>query len=533
MKLFIVESPKKTKTIKKFLSSDYYFLSTYGHIIDLPQKEFGIYLRNGKIFSKYVLRNKKFVVFLKKLLKSVDEIIIATDPDREGEFIAWSVSQYLQNKNFYRIRFFEITKKAIIEALKNKTKIDENLVKAQQARRFLDRIIGYSISPLLWKEKIGESAGRVQSAALRLIVEKEEEIEKFIPEKYYELIADFDEFKAKYIKFPRKTSFKERDYLENIKKEIEDEFFILERKEIKEKIFPKPTPIDTALLQRIAFLKYKFPSFLTMRIAQSLYESGLITYHRTDSFYLSDEFLDKIKKFLKNYFSYPKGKKSKFSQEAHEAIRPIYLQRKISRLNQNEQKLYELIFDYTLASCSKDAILQNKIYYLKAKNYIFKTEGEKIIYDGFLRFFPFKTEFNDLPEIKEGEKLKPKRLEIIEKQTKPPSRYTEASLIKTMKELGIGRPSTYAYIIEILYKRGYVIKEKNFLKPTKKGKQVINFLRKTFEKIIDLKFTAKMEENLDKIALGELDFERFVINFWNELKNLLVFKKNVYNEKEI
>lgn len=520
MKLLIVESPKKAKTIKKILN-DYYLLASYGHIIDLPKKEFGLYLDKGRLFSKYVLKGIKFVKALKKIADKSEEIIIATDPDREGEFIAWSISKYIKNKKYCRIRFFEITKKAILEALKKKSKINEYLVKAQQARRFLDRIIGYSLSPILWKEKIGESAGRVQSAALRLIVEREEEIKNFVSKTYYELIADFKTFKAKYLEPPHLSSFENKSYLEKIKKEIERDYFILTKKEIKEKFLVKPAPIDTALLQRISFRKYKFTSSFTMKLAQSLYEKGLITYHRTDSSYLSKDFLNKAKTLLNDYFDLPKMKKTKFAQEAHEAIRPIYLKRDLEILTEPEKKIYHLIFDYTLSACSKNAIFQDKTYFLKAKDYLFMAKGEKLIYDGYLKFYPFKVIFKDLPEIKEGEKLKPVKVDIFEKHTPPPSRYSEATLIKTMKELGIGRPSTYATIIKILLQRNYITREKNYLKPTIKGEKVIKFLKEKFEDIVDLKFTAEMENNLDKVALGKMDYENFVINFWNKLKNKL------------
>ena len=519
MKLVIVESPKKAKTIKKFLGKDYFVIASYGHILDLPKEKFGVYLKDDKIEYEYktTKRGYRFVRFLKKILDKVEEIILATDPDREGEFIAWSITRFLKNNNFYRIRFFEITKNAILKALKNKDKINQNLVYAQQSRRFLDRIIGYSLSPILWKEKIGKSAGRVQSAALRLIVEREEEIRKFVPEIYYEMIADFKKFKAKLL---TKKNVKKEE-LEKIKDEIKNEYFVLIKKDEKEKILKKPTPIDTALLQRIAFLKYKFSSPLTMKIAQSLYEKGYITYHRTDSFNISKEFLFKVKDYLGDYFDYPKIKKSKFSQEAHEAIRPVSL-KEIDFKNDYEKKLYELIFYYTLSACSKDAIVKEKDYYFAPENfkdYIFFAKGEELIFDGYLNFYPFKINFKVLPEIED--RIKPKKIEIIKKETKPPSRYSESTLIKKLKELGIGRPSTYAEIIKTLYNRSYVKKIKGYLYPTETGENVINFLKNNFSNIIDLKFTANMEENLDKIALGDLEYEKFVIEFWKELKSSL------------
>ncbi|MGC8981684.1 MAG: type I DNA topoisomerase [Minisyncoccia bacterium] len=519
MKLIVVESPKKAKTIKKFLGKEYYIIASYGHILDLPKEKFGVYLKDNKIEYEYktTKRGWRFVKFLKKILDKIEEVILATDPDREGEFIAWSITRFLKDNRFYRIRFFEITKSAILKALKNKEGINQNLVYAQQSRRFLDRIIGYSLSPILWRKNIGKSAGRVQSAALRLIVEKEEEIRRFVPEVYFEMIADFGKFKAKLL---TKKKVKKEE-LEDIKDKIKNEAFVLIKKEEKEKILKKPTPIDTALLQRISFLKYRFSSPFTMKIAQSLYEKGYITYHRTDSFNISKEFLNKVKDYLGDYFDYPKIKKSKFSQEAHEAIRPVNLE-KINFKNEYEEKLYNLIFYYTLSACSKNALIKEKDYYFAPENfkdYIFFVKGEELIYDGYLKFFPFKASFKDLPEIEE--RLKPKKIEIIKKETKPPSRYSESTLIKKLKELGIGRPSTYAEIIKTLYKRDYAKKEKGYLIPTAIGENVVNFLKENFSDIIDFKFTASMEESLDKIALGSLNYEKFIVEFWKEFKNKL------------
>lgn len=525
MKLIIVESPKKAKTIKKILGKGFYVLPSYGHILDLPKKKFGISIKNNKLKYEYKITKKGwiFIKNLKKIINKVKEVILATDPDREGEFIAWSISRFLKNKSFWRIRFFEITKKAILKALKRKNNLNKNLVQAQQSRRFLDRIIGYSLSPLLWKKDIGKSAGRVQSPALRLIVEREEEIRNFISKIYFELIADFGIFKAI---LKTKKDVKKED-LENIKNQIKDEKFILIDEIKKEKILQKPTPIDTALLQRIAFLKYKFSSPLTMKLAQNLYEKGLITYHRTDSFNISKEFLEKLKNYLNDYFDFPKGKKMKYSQEAHEAIRPTEL-KKLNLKNENEEKLYNLIFDYTLSACSKNAIIKEKIYYLipeNFKDYIFEVKGEELIFEGYLKFFPFKKTFKDLPRIKD--KLKPKKIDILKKETKPPSRYTESTLIKKLKELGIGRPSTYAEIIKTLYKRNYVKKEKGFLIPTNIGERVVSFLKNDFPDIIDLKFTANMEEILDRISSGNFNYETFIIEFWKKLKDVII--KNYKN----
>ena len=525
MKIIIVESPKKAKTINKFVDRSYLVIPSYGHILDLPKNEFGIYINKNKLEVKYILKNKRFIYYLKKFLDRAKEVILATDPDREGEFIAWSIAKFIKNKKISRIRFYEISPKAFFKALQNKGKIDQNLVNAQKARRYLDRIIGYTISPILWKEKIGTSAGRVQSAALRLIVEREIEIQNFIPQKFYELEVDFRKFKAYLLNEKGEYQFPEDKKLElqKIKNLLKDGKFILKEIQKQNKTLKKPTPIDTALLQRIAFLKYRFSAPLTMNIAQSLYEKGYITYHRTDSFNLSKDFLNKVKKYLDDYYENPLKIRKKFSQEAHEAIRPVYLTKNLP-LNELEKKLYDLIFDFTLSACAKNGIYEEIKYILNPEgysNYQFEAKGEKLIYDGFLKFYPFKITFKELPEIKIDTKLKPYKISILEKITKPPSRYTESSLIKKLKDLGIGRPSTYAEIIKILYKRGYVIKEKNYLKPTEKGINVIQFLKDRFNYIIDLKFTANMEKDLDKTALGKLDYEKFVINFWKNLKSIL------------
>jgi DNA topoisomerase-1 len=525
MKLIIVESPKKAKTIKKFLNKRFIVLASYGHILDLPKKKFGIYLKEGKLKYQYQVINWRFIKGLKSILRKSQEVYLATDPDREGEFIAWSISQYLKNKKFYRIRFYEISKKAIYQALNQLDEINQNLVSAQQGRRFLDRIVGYSLSPLLWKKKIGQSAGRVQSAALRLIVDREKEIIEFKPEIYYQLEIDFGNFSAYLLNQNKNYRFEEKDkkFLEKLLTELKSSEFIVNKviKDIKN--IKKPTPLDTALLQRVGFSKYRFSAPLVMSLAQSLYEKGIITYHRTDSFNLSSEFLSKVKNYLKDDYQSPYLIKKKFSQEAHEAIRPIYLRKEI-KLPPLELKLYHLIFDYTLASSSQSAIVEEMKYYLvpeKNKNLIFEARGENLVKPGFLKYHPLPFSLKKSLNLKEGEKFIPKKINLLKKETQPPPRYNEASLIKTLKELGIGRPSTYAAIINILLKRNYIKKIKNYLQPTEIGKKVIDFLNDCYPEIIDLQFTAKMEESLDKIALGQLDYEKFIIDFWQLLKNHL------------
>jgi DNA topoisomerase-1 len=526
MELMIVESPKKAKTIKKFLGKNFIILASYGHILDLPKKKFGLYLKNNKLQYQYQPINWKFIKKLKLLLNNdIKNIYLATDPDREGEFIAWSISYYLKNRNFYRLRFYEITRQAILKALKNKGKLNYHLIAAQKSRRFLDRIVGYTLSPLLWKNKIGQSAGRVQSAALRLIVDREKERENFQAQNYYSLEINFGSFKAYLVNKNHSYYFSEEQLssLQNLKSKLEKENFKINKIIKEEKIVKKPTPIDTALLQRISFKKYGFSPSLTMKLAQSLYEKGLITYHRTDSFYLSSDFLNKIKNYLKADYKEPRRLKIKFSQEAHEAVRPVYLSKNF-HLTADEQKLYHLIFDYTLAACSFSAVLEKKYYLLTPFNFnnlIFETVGEKIIKRGFLKFYPLPFSVKFDPELFKGQVLTPQKITISKKQTLPPSRYNEATLIKKLKELKIGRPSTYAEILKILFKRQYIKKEKQSLLPTEKGIQVIDFLKKHYPSIVDLNFTSQMEINLDKIAQGQLDYQKFIIDFWKKLKNNL------------
>ncbi|MCS7183922.1 MAG: type I DNA topoisomerase [Patescibacteria group bacterium] len=524
MQLIIVESPKKAVTIKKFLGKSVITLASYGHIIDLPKKNFGLYLKENKLEYRYQIINWPFIKKLKSSLKNFNEIYLATDPDREGEFIAWSISQYLKKKKIYRIRFYEISKQALSKALNQKDKINLNLVEAQKGRRFLDRIVGYTLSPILWRDKIGRSAGRVQSAALRLIVDREEEINKFKPEIYYQLEVNFGQFKA-YLLNGKKNYFEkdQYEYLKNLERNLKNKKFFLKKIDKKEKIIFKPTPLDTALLQRISFLKHHFSSSSTMFLAQNLYEKGIITYHRTDSFNLSQEFLKKIKDFLQDEYSPPRKGKKGFSQEAHEAIRPVYLKKDLN-LTPQEKKIYELIFDHTLAACSLNAIVEKINYFIspeKNDNLIFQAGGENLIREGFLKNYPFKMSFKNLPPLQEGEILFPRKLNLIEKQTKPPSPYTESTLIKKLKDLGIGRPSTYAEIIKTLLKRKYIEKVKNYLKPTERGIKVIDFLKKVYPEIIDLNFTAEMEKKLDQIAQGELNYEKYLIHFWQELKSKL------------
>jgi DNA topoisomerase-1 len=533
MKIIIVESPTKAKTIKKFLK-DYFVLATYGHLLDLPSNSFGIYLRNNQIEAKYVpLKGKnKIIKKIKEIGSRAEIIILATDPDREGEMIAKEVEMILpkkEHKKIKRVYIHEITPFSVLKALKNLSSINENLVNAQKGRRYLDRIFGYTVSPLLWKIEKNLSAGRVQSAALRIVIEREEEIKNFKKEEYFQIYLLLENFPLKAVLTdknlkPLNLSNKE---LEKIKKEI---FQIKELKlekiiEEKEKIYP-PLPLDTENLQRLAYNFLKFPPKKTMFIAQKLFESGFITYHRTDSHYIDRNFSLKIKNFIiqnygENYFSFPRYKKEKVSFEAHEAIRPTFLEK--PKLNGDFLKLWQLILMITIASHFKPLEYLETKYIFSANNFCFLSLNKSLIFDGFSKIYPLKEKFLPKIQVKEGEIFFVSDFEIKKIETKPPSRFTEASLIKKMKDLGIGRPSTYVQTIEILKKRKYIVKEKNFLKPTELGYKVYQFLKENYPEFIDLKFTALMEEKLDEIALNKLDYQKFVIDFWQKIDKNITF----------
>jgi DNA topoisomerase-1 len=528
MKILIVESPTKSKTIKKFLKG-YITLATYGHLLDLPTKSFGIYLKNNRIEAKYIpLKGKKRIIeIIKNLASKSEQIIIASDPDREGEMIAYEIKMILPNTEHTKIKrifLHEIVPSALFEALKNLSEINESLVNAQKGRRYLDRIFGYSISPLLWKIKKNLSAGRVQSSVLRIIIEREEEIKNFKKEEYFQIYLLLKCFPVKAILADK--NFKplnlSKEKLEEIKKEIfKIKNLVLEKIiEEEKKIYP-PLPLDTENLQRLASQFLKFPPKKTMFLAQKLFESGFITYHRTDSHNINKNFSLKIKDFInqnykQSYFSFPRYKKEKNSFEAHEAIRPTFLQK--PKLSGDFLKLWELIFMITISSHFKPLQYLETKYIFSTKSFYFFSINKSLVFDGFSIVYPVKEKFLPKIQVKEGEEFPVLDFKIKKIETKPVPRFTEASLIKKMKELGIGRPSTYVPTIEILKKRKYVIKEKSFLKPTDLGYKVYQFLKENYPDLIDLKFTALMEKKLDEIALNKLDYQRFVIDFWQKLK---------------
>jgi len=557
--LVIVESPAKAKTIEKFLGPQYKVFASYGHIRDLPKGEFGIDIENN-FHPNYVIptKNRKRVNILKKEAEKFDSIILATDPDREGEAIAWHIVQILNNQNkdksYKRIVFYEITKEALKKALENSRDINLNLVDAQQARRILDRIVGYKLSPLLWKKiKSGLSAGRVQSVALRLIVEREREIENFKPKEYWNIEAllqkdnfsEPSEFWAKLIKKDNKLipklGIKNKEEADKILSDLKGaQYKVLSiiKKEIERA--PKP-PFITSTLQQESFNKLKFSTKKTMFIAQQLYEGveidgkriGLITYMRTDSFHLAQEAIKAIRKKIKDEFGpsflseTPRQykNKSKNTQEAHEAIRPtnINLSPEAIKnyLTKEQYKIYRLIWQRTIASQMKEAIFDKIIVDIGAKNYTFRAQGMSLKFLGFLKVYSEIPEDKYLPVLNKNEELKLKKITAQQKFTEPPSRYTEASLVKKLEENGIGRPSTYAPIISTIQERGYIKKEGRFLKPQTIGFIVNDLLIENFPEIVDISFTAKMEEKLDKIARGEEKWIPIIKDFYYPfIKNL-------------
>jgi len=519
--LIIVESPTKARTIGAFLNKDYKILSSYGHVRDLPKSSLGIEPENDfKI--KYVIPTKarKNVNLLKKEVKNADMVYIATDPDREGEAIAWHLIEILglgKDKDYQRISFHEITPQAINEALKKPHHLDINLVNAQQARRALDRIVGYKLSPLLWK-KIARhlSAGRVQSVALRLIVDREREIQNFKPEEYWTISGLFEKDNKKVetllSKIKGKKAIIEKDEeAKNIINDLKDkEYKItkLEKKTVKRNPMP---PFTTSTMQQEASKKLRFPSSLTMRTAQELYEKGYITYHRTDSLNLSSQSIDAAKNFIESQFGKEyaldngrRFKTSKRAQEAHEAIRPTNIENTPDqlKLDDRQEKLYTLIWTRFAACQMKEALFNSIKLEISSKDKdIFEASGLQIKFDGFLRVYKMKIEEKEIPQFNEDDLMSLLELKPFQHFTKPPARFNEASLIKEMENNEIGRPSTYAPTISTIQKRNYVEKnpEKRFV-PTDIGFSVNDLLAEHFPEIIDIQFTAKMEKDLDEVA---------------------------------
>ena len=555
MNLLIVESPTKTRTLKNFLGKDFQIAATVGHIRDLPKRKISIDIKNDFKPSYAIIPGKRKVVSdLKKQTAKAKQIWLAMDPDREGEAIAWHTAKALGlGKNYNRIVFHEITETAVKNALANPRKIDMNLVNAQQARRILDRIVGYKLSPLLWyKIAKGLSAGRVQSVALRFIVDREAEINAFVSKEYWTIEALLNklknkktEFNALLIKQHDKTlskfAIKNKEQATKIVKDLEGaEYKIKDITKIQRKRSPFP-PFITSTLQQEAWARFRFPAKMTMSVAQQLYEKGLITYHRSDSLNLAKQAtaLAKeiiIKDFGKDYWPGFETKfktKSKTAQEAHEAIRPSYPNKKPSSLEsdleQTQFKLYDLIWRRFIACQMNPAIFDATTVDIKAKTYLFRATGQILTFDGFLKAYPMRYEEAELPNLEINEILGLKEIIPTQHFTQPPPRYTEATLIKELEKNGIGRPSTYASIISVIQARNYVNKnEQKRFYPSEIGILVIKLLAEHFPKIVDAGFTAEMEQNLDEIATGKKEWISTLRDFYEP------FAENLKNKnKEI
>ncbi|WP_396195728.1 type I DNA topoisomerase [Flavobacterium sp.] len=578
--LVIVESPAKAKTIEKFLGSDYQVESSYGHIADLPSKEIGVDVENGFKPKYEVSSDKKALVTkLKGLAKNAEMVWLASDEDREGEAISWHLAEELKldKSKTKRIVFHEITKTAIQKAIENPRSIDYNLVNAQQARRVLDRLVGYELSPVLWKKvKGGLSAGRVQSVSVRLIVEREREIQEFRAVASYSVTAEFTNEAGKVVKAKLPKNFATKKEAEDfLQKNIGSTYKVADLETKPTKKSPA-APFTTSTLQQEAARKLYLPVGITMQIAQRLYEAGLITYMRTDSVNLSQEAQAAAQAEITSYygkeFSKPRNfnTKSKGAQEAHEAIRPTDMSRHTVNVERDQARLYELIWKRTLASQMADAELERTNVKIEANNHseVFQATGEVIKFEGFLKVYLEGNDDDDeeqegmLPALKVNEKLTNNNITATERYTRPASRYTEASLVKKLEELGIGRPSTYAPTISTIINRNYVEKgnlegierkyvqltlkdskvdekvlkentgsDKGKLVPTDIGTIVNDFLVKNFEAILDYNFTAKVEQDFDEIAEGNIDWAKMMQDFYNKFHpNVIEVEKNADRE---
>ncbi len=555
-KLIIVESPAKANTIKKFLGGSTKVVASMGHIRDLPKSKLGVDIENNFEPEYINIRGKgDLIKSLKKEAKDAKKIYLATDPDREGEAIAWHLSHILEIEKGKQLRvtFNEITKTAVQNAIKEPRDIDINLVDAQQARRILDRIVGYKISPLLWKKvKKGLSAGRVQSVAVKLIVEREEEIEKFIPEEYWNIYIDLLEqennkvFQAKfYGKNGKKQEINNKQQVDDMLKEIDKAKYIIEEiKKSEKKRTPAP-PFTTSTMQQEASRKLGFALKKTMSVAQGLYEGvnikekgtiGLITYMRTDSTRISEEARATAKEHIINtygekYYENRYYKTKKEAQDAHEAIRPTYTDLEPEQikdsLTKDQYKLYKLIYNRFMASQMSAAIYDTVSVTIKANDYDFRANGNTLKFKGFMTLYVEGTdeqkedEEGTLPELKEKQEVKKQKIEPKQSFTEPPPRYTEASLVKALEEKGIGRPSTYSPTITTILERRYIEKEQKQLLPTELGKVVNKLLVENFTDIVNVEFTANIENRFDEIADGKQKWKDIIKDFYGPFSKTL------------
>ncbi|MEE9613536.1 MAG: type I DNA topoisomerase [Thermodesulfobacteriota bacterium] len=550
--LVIVESPAKARTLNKFLGKNFTVMASVGHVKDLPKSELGVDIENDFRPNYVKIKGKgKTLADLKKAGKKADKVYLAPDPDREGEAIAWHIAEEINGKkgSIFRVLFNEITEKAVKEAIENPTELDRNKFEAQQARRILDRLVGYQVSPILWdKIRRGLSAGRVQSVAVRLICEREEEIKAFKPREYWSIIADFEKFEAKLAKRDnKKIDVKNEDEAQSILKELKGagfEITAITRKERKKNPLP---PFITSKLQQEAARKLSYSAKKTMMLAQRLYEGiemgdegpvGLITYMRTDSPRVSNEALASVRGFIEKKYgadylpAKPNFYKSrKGAQEAHEAIRPTYLKytpEVVKPLLQRDQwRLYQLIWNRFVASQMRPALLDQTAVGITAGRYLFQANGSVVKFPGFTAVYEEgrddETEEGEkkLPVLGEGQALKPKEITPGQHFTQPPPKFSEATLVKQLEENGIGRPSTYASILSTIQDREYVVKEKNRLSPTELGFLVTNMLVEGFPKILDVEFTAHLEEELDSIEEGKTAWLDLMKEFYGPFKESL------------
>ncbi len=562
-KLIIVESPAKANTIKKFLGGNTKVVASMGHIRDLPKSKLGINVENNFEPEYINIRGKgDLIKKLKADAKSAKTVYLATDPDREGEAIAWHLAHILEipEDTVTRVTFNEITKETVQKSIKEPRKIDLNLVDAQQARRVLDRIVGYKISPVLWKKvRRGLSAGRVQSVAVKLIVDREEEIEKFIPEEYWNIYAKLidskskKEFEAKfYGKNGKKQELHKKEEVDEILKNIENAKYIVEEVKKGEKKRTPAPPFTTSNMQQEASRKLGFTLKKTMSVAQGLYEGvkvpekgtvGLITYMRTDSVRISEEARSAAKKHIeekygKTYYENRYYKSKAEAQDAHEAIRPTYIELEPDKikdsLTNDQYKLYKLIYNRFIASQMSQAIYDTITATIKANDYTFKANGQNLKFKGFMTLYVESTDIKDdeenssVPNLEENTEVIKKLLEPKQSFTEPPPRYTEASLVKALEEKGIGRPSTYSPTITTILERRYIEKIQKQLVPTDLGKIVNGLLVENFKDVINVEFTAKIEAEFDRVAEGKENWKKIIEDFYNP------FEKTVEKvEKEL
>lgn len=553
--LVIVESPSKSKTIEKYLGKDFHVVSSKGHIRDLATTgKYGLGVDVDNDFKPTYVPiegKQKMIAALKKDVKEASKVYLATDPDREGEAISWHLKDALgiKDSDYDRVLFHEITKDKVIEAFKEPRKIDYNLVKSQETRRILDRIIGFRLSKLMQSKTGGKSAGRVQSVALKLIVDREREINAFKKEEYWTIDAIFKDFEASLFAYKNKDiKVKNEEEADKILSSLTDKFTVssITKKEKAKKAKP---PYITSTLQQEASTKLNFPAKKTMSIAQKLYEgidigtetTGLITYMRTDSIRLSDTYIKDAYKYIndnfgKEYIGYVKKiKKTENVQDAHEAIRPTSVFRTPNDMKQyltnDEFKLYELIYYRTLASLMADAKVNSTVMILDNNNYNFKATGQTLIYDGYLKVYKKfeKSEDKILPVLNENDTVTTDKIEKEQHFTEPPARYTEAKLIKEMEELGIGRPSTYATVIDTIKTRGYVTLDDKKFVPTEIGIETTDKLQEFFSDIINVDYTANMETDLDKIADAKEDNIKVLHAFYDSFEPLV---KKAFGEME-